>query len=60
MAVKMEYKLISANSTPEFQTQLQSATLDKWKPILLTSCAAGITGATGYSIAAILERPSKR
>jgi hypothetical protein len=52
MPARTEYKLISADSAANFQAQLTSAAMDKWKPILLTSTANNV----GLMIAAILER----
>ncbi|MGD1214369.1 MAG: hypothetical protein ABR861_05230 [Terriglobales bacterium] len=47
-----EYKVISANSTHDFQRELLKETAGGWKPILLTSAAVSAV----YSIAAILEK----
>ena len=46
-----EYRVISANSTLDFQRELTSATTAGFKPILLTSTAAG----NSFIITAILE-----
>lgn len=51
-ATRTEYKVISANSTPDFQRELSKETADRWKPILLTSTASG--GA--FIIVVILEK----
>ncbi|HEX4785850.1 MAG TPA: hypothetical protein VH350_16030 [Candidatus Sulfotelmatobacter sp.] len=51
-----EYKVISANSTPDFQRELLANTTTGWKPILLTSAAAGTPSGTGLVIVAILEK----
>ncbi len=52
----LEYLFISASNPAEFQKELSGATLDRWKPILLTSCAA-----QGFvNICAILERTKGR
>jgi hypothetical protein len=46
-----EYKVISANSAPDFQRELTNATSAGFKPILLTSTSPG----NGLIIVAILE-----
>jgi hypothetical protein len=53
MPQRTEYKLITGNAPPEFQTELRKASNDGWKPILLTSSAVG----DNLIIAAILEHP---
>jgi hypothetical protein len=48
-----EYKVISGSNAVEFDKELRTATGDGWKPILLTSAAAGWAG---YQIVAILQK----
>ena len=53
-----EYKVIAASSSSDFQRELLVSTAAGWKPILLSSAAAGIANASGLVVAivAILEK----
>jgi len=56
MTSHSEYKVISGPSPAEFSRELLNVTSDGWRPILLTSCAAGTATGTGMAIVAIVEK----
>ena len=56
MSEQKEYRVISGNSLAELQKELTSASFDHWRPILLSSAAAGLTAGSVFLHVAILER----